>query len=217
MSHRIEARRARRAEQLRREQDARRRQRLLRGGGLLSVALIAVALVGVAISDSRNNTTSSVAGTPGPAVGASAPSFSLTNAVTGRMFSSASLKGHKTLLFFSEGVTCQACLVQAADLQNSAALRAAGIRLVGITTDTASQLGQAAREYGIHAPMLADPTRAMSNAYGMIAAGGMQMPNEDGHAFMLLSSAGRVLWRLAYPTMYVSPRQLVADIGTAGA
>lgn len=218
MSHRIEAKQARRAEQLLLEQDARRRQHLLRGGGLLSVFLIAVALVGVAIANSQSSSNLSAAsGSSAPAVGAAAPSFSLTNAVTGRTLTSASLRGHKTLLFFSEGVTCQACLVQAADLQKSTLLRAAGIRLVSITTDTASQLAQAAREYGIHAPMLADPTRTMSNAYGMIAVGGMQMPGEDGHAFILLSSTGRVLWRQAYPTMYVKPSQLLADIGQARA
>lgn len=216
MSHRTEAKQARRSERLRLEQQAVRRQRLVRGGGILGVALIAVVLVGVAIANSGSATNpGATTGAGGPAVGSVAPKFALANAVTGRTVTSRSLRGHDTLLFFSEGVTCQACLVQAADLQNGAALREAGIRLVSITTDPPSQLAQAAREYGIHAPMLADPTREMSSAYGMIAQGGMQMAAEDGHAFMLLGPTGRVLWRRAYPTMYVNPSQLLADIRAA--
>lgn len=171
-------------------------------------------LVAVAIANSGNGTNPSATTASGSlGVGATAPTFSLTDTVTNRTVTRASLADHKTLLFFSEGVTCQACQCRAADLQNSVALRAAGIRLVGVTTDPASQLGQAARECGIHAPMLADPTRVMSRAYRMIAVGGMQMPGEDGHAFMLLSPSGRILCRRAYPTMYVKPSQLLADMG----
>jgi peroxiredoxin len=152
----------------------------------------------------------------GPAVGATAPDFALTDVVSGKPVTRASLAGHKTLLFFSEGHGCQACMVQAADLQKSKALTNAGIRLVSITTDPPSELAQAATQYGIDTPMLADPTAAMSGAYGMLAHGGMQHAGEDGHAFMLLSPDGKVLWHQAYEEMYVQPSQLLSDMGVKG-
>ncbi len=219
MSHRIESKQARRAARLHLEQQAvHRRQWWLRGGGLAAVVLIAAALVVIAFVNSGSGPVamshaSADAATPGvPAVGKLAPNFTLTNAVNGKQVTRASLQGHRTLLFFSEGVTCQACLVQAADLQKSAAFKQTGIRLVSVTTDPQSQLAQAAQQYGITTPMLSDSTTKMSSAYGMLARGGMHMAGEDGHAFMLLSSSGRVLWQRAFQTMYVSPSQLLADM-----
>jgi hypothetical protein len=53
----------------------------------------------------------------------------------------------------------------------------------------------------------------MSAAYGMLGHGGMGHPTQDGHAFMLLDATGKVLWHQAYQTMYVSPSQLISDMG----
>ena len=103
-------------------------------------------------------------------------------------------------------------MVQAADLQKSGLLQKDGIRLVSVTTDQPADLAAAAEQYGITTPLLADPTTSMSKAYGMLSHGGMQMPGEDGHAFMLLDPNGKVLWHQAYQSMYVAPNQLMADI-----
>lgn len=215
MSHRIDRSQARQAERLRREQQA-RRQRIARRAGYGVVATIAVALVTLAIvagqggGSSRAVAVSASAGTA--TVGGKAPAFALTDVVSGKQVTLQSLAGHKTLLFFSEGAGCQACLVQAADLQRSRALAAAAIRLVSVTTDQPGVLAQAAGEYAIHTPMLADSTTRMSAAYGMLAHGGMEHSGEDGHAFMLLSANGTVLWHRAYPQMYVATSQLLADM-----
>jgi peroxiredoxin Q/BCP len=221
MAHRRDRKQATRAERLRREQEARRsqhRHKLMRWGGVAAVGLIAVALVAVAvvgggngISQGADNMSGSTAG--GPALGTIAPNFSLTNVVTGKPVTRASLAGHKTLLFFSEGVGCQPCIIQTADLEKSQAFARTGLRLVSVTTDPPSALAQAAGQYGIHTPMLADPTTSMSAAYGMLGRGGMQHPTQDGHAFMLLDAKGRVLWHQANSRMYVDPRQLLADMG----
>jgi peroxiredoxin Q/BCP len=222
MAHRNIQRQAAREQRLQAEAEERlrHRRRRLRSyatGGV--IAAIAVALIVVAItlggSNAQGSGTSGGGGsasTAGLKLGAAAPSFKLTDAVSGKPMTLASLRGHETLLFFSEGVSCQPCLIQAADLQKSGLLARAGIKLVSVTTDTSSELATAAKEYGITAPLLADPTTTMSRAYGMLAQGGMHMAGEDGHAFMLLSASGKVLWRRAYGTMYVAPKQLMANM-----
>jgi peroxiredoxin len=220
MSHRVDNKQARRAQRLRREKQARRtarRQRTARHAGYAAVGLIAAALVTVAVVSGGASGGGSVDQTTGsgggPTVGAIAPAFALTDVVSGKRVTLSTLAGQKTLLFFSEGVGCQACMVQAADLQRSTALTADGIKLVSVTTDPPGDLAQAASQYGIRTPLLADPTTGMSAAYGMLAHGGMQHAGEDGHAFMLLDATGRVLWHQAYPQMYVQPSQLLADMG----
>ena len=220
MAHRAGQKEAARQARLRAEAEARqagRRQKLARRAGYGAVAAIAVVLVTVAVlgGGSSKAPADHMAGSSGAgaAVGARAPDFRLDDVVSGRPVTLASLRGHKTLLFFSEGVSCQACMVQIGDLQKVAALRGAGIRLVSVTTDQPGDLAQAARQYGITTPLLADPTTDMSSAYGMLGHGGMQHPTQDGHAFMLLDARGKVLWHQAYQDMYVKPSQLLADMG----
>lgn len=222
MSHRIDRNAARRAERQRRQAQARQaqaRQRLMRRAGYAGVALLAAALVTLAVvlgggGGASVDRAASAAGA-GPAVGSRAPDFRLTDVVANRPVGLWSLAGRKTLLFFSEGVGCQACMVQIADLQKTRALAAAGIRLVSVTTDAPGDLAQAAREYGIDTPLLADPTTSMSSAYGMLGHGGMEHPAQDGHAFMLIDAHGTVRWHRAYQPMYVKPGQLLADMGAA--
>ena len=223
MAHRQDQKQARRAARQQRERAARRREqraRLIRKAGYGVVGVIAATLVTLAVVLSGGGSSSgssahsmSASDGPGPTVGAPAPSFTLTDVVSNRQVALSSLAGRKTLLFFSEGVSCQACMVQAADLQNNSALGRAGVRLVSVTTDAPGDLAQAAREYGIRTPLLADPTTRMSAAYGMLGHGGMGHPTQDGHAFMLLDARGRVLWHQSYQEMYVKPGQLLADMG----
>jgi peroxiredoxin len=219
MAHRVEEKQARRAERLRLEEAAQlaeRRQRLMRRTGYGIVGLIAATLVTFAIvrggSGDAAATHADAAASSGAKVGAKAPDFTLTDAVSGKTVSRQSLAGHKTLLFFSEGVGCEACMVQAADLERAKALSAAGIRLVSISTDTTDQLVQAANQYGIKSPMLADTSTDMSKAYGMLGHGGMEHPTQDGHAFILLDATGKVLFHQAYQEMYVNTKTLMADI-----
>jgi peroxiredoxin Q/BCP len=217
MAHRQEQKRAAREARLRAEEQARRtkrRQKLIRNAGGITVAVIAMLLVGLAVGLGGNGQAGSPNGnrTTGPAMGSLAPNFSLKDVVSGQTVSLQSLRGQQTLMFFSEGVSCAPCMEQAADLQKSGALRRNGVRLVSVTTDDPSGLRAAAQQYGITTPLLADPGTTMSKAYGMLSHGGMQMPGEDGHAFMLLDASGRVVWHQAYQSMYVKPDQLVSDM-----
>lgn len=222
MSHRIDEKKARREERLRKEVAARRkaqRQLVMRRVGYGIVASLAAVLIASAVllGGDRRQPADHVAFMgidSGATVGKQAPDFKLTNSVSGKPLSAASLRGHKTMLFFSEGINCQACMVQAADLQRNPTLRNAGIELVSVTTDSPEDLAQAAKQYGIKTPLLSDPTTRVSRAYGMLGHGGMGHSTQDGHAFMLLSANGKVLWHRAYQEMYVAPEQLLHDMST---
>jgi peroxiredoxin len=154
----------------------------------------------------------------GPEIG-SVVDFDERDVVTGEPISSQTLAGRKTLLFFSEGVMCQACFVQIRDIEQVGdALKENGIDLVSITPDPPGILKQAIDQYGISTPMIADDDRDMSEAFNTLGQG--MHPDTPGHAFVLLDETGKVLWQRdywlePYRTMYVEPRQLLAEIPQA--
>jgi peroxiredoxin len=223
MSHRVHEKERRRAERLAAEEAASRtgrrarlRNRLFWGAsGALVVGLLVAAF---ALPKGGGSTTAAPAAmshsghATAVTAGSKAPDFAVTDAVSGRQMRLADLAGQRTLLFFSEGASCQACLVQAYKLQRSAALRRAGIKLVSITTDTADVLRQVATQYRIGTPLLADSSRSMSTAYGQLGRGGMGHPDMDGHSFVLVDEKGRVAWEKPYTEMFVPTDKLLADM-----
>jgi peroxiredoxin Q/BCP len=151
----------------------------------------------------------------GPMLG-TAPRFKERDVLTGQTISSTTLRGHQTLLFFSEGVMCQACLQQISDIDAvGAELARRHVQLVSITPDSHADLKQAISQYGIRSPMISDSNRNMSNAFNMLGLG--MHADTPGHAFVLINGAGRVLWQRDYyqapwRAMYVKPEQLLKDI-----
>ena len=151
----------------------------------------------------------------GLAEGSPVPAFMERDVLSGRTISSKSLFGRKTLLFFSEGVMCQACFEQIKGLeQMSAELDKRGIRLVSITPDTPADLEQAIGQYGIRTPMIADDDRDMSAAFDTLGRG--MHGDTPGHAFALINR-GKVLWYRDYwlppdRTMYAEPAQILAEL-----
>lgn len=151
----------------------------------------------------------------GPVVG-SRISFSERDVVDGREISSQSLRGKRTLLFFSEGVMCQACFEQIRDIEAvGTELESRGIGLVAITTDSEKVLRQAIDQYGFSTPMISDEDRNMSAAFDALGQG--MHSDTPGHAFVLLDETGRVVWQRDYwlaptRTMYVEPAKLLADL-----
>ncbi len=149
--------------------------------------------------------------------GAAVPTFSEHDVVTGRSITSRSIFRHKTLLFFSEGVMCQACFEQIQGLERvGSSLKHRGIQLVSITPDSPDALRQAIGQYGIRTPMISDESRAMSEAFNTLGQG--MHADTPGHAFVLVDR-GRVLWYRDYwlspwRTMYVDPNKLLKDIPT---
>ena len=151
-------------------------------------------------------------------VGSPVPSFSGRDLISGRAISSQSVYAHKTLLFFSEGVMCQACFQQIQGLERfGSALKQRGIELVSITPDGPDALRQAISQYGIRTPMISDENRSMSEAFNTLGQG--MHGDTPGHAFALIDK-GKVLWYrdywlAPYRTMYVDPQKLLADIPSA--
>ena len=154
----------------------------------------------------------------GPVVG-SRISFAEREVVDGREISSQSLRGKKTLLFFSEGVMCQACFEQIRDIEGVGAdLEKRGIGLVSITPDSEAVLREAVSQYGISTPMISDEDRDMSVAFDALGRG--MHADTPGHAFVLLDETGKVVWQRdywldPYRTMYVEPATLLADLADA--
>lgn len=147
--------------------------------------------------------------------GSSVPSFTERDVKTGKAITSASVLGSRTLLFFSEGVMCQACFEQIKGLEKfGAELERRGIRLVSITPDSPRDLRQSISHYGITTPMIADDDRDMSEAFNTLGKG--MHGDTPGHAFALVGK-GKVLWYRDYwlppdQAMYVKPEKLLADI-----
>lgn len=174
-------------------------------GGIL--AIVAISL-GFALPDTKKP----AAAVPGVSRGV-APAFSERDVVHGRPLTSAALRGRNVLLFFSEGVMCQACFEQIQSLEARAAeLRARRLTLVNITTDPADVARQAAARYGIGTPLISDEDGNMSTAYGAIGRG--MHPSTDGHTFVLVDRTGRIRWRRDYTTMFVPAAKLLAAIPT---
>ena len=153
----------------------------------------------------------------GPDLGSRIP-FSELNVVSGDPISSQTLRGRKTLLFFSEGVMCQACFEQIRDIEKvGAELQKRGIGLVSITPDSSKVLREAIDQYGITTPMISDEDRDMSAAFDTLGQG--MHSDTPGHAFVLVDKTDKVVWQrdywlAPYRTMYVQPAKLLGDLAT---
>jgi len=153
-----------------------------------------------------------------PASG-SAPQMRLPSA-DGATFDLADLRGQSTLLYFQEGLMCQACWTQLSDLENAQAeLKAAGVdTIVTVTTDPADLLAQKVEDEGFSTTTVSDPTGEVSREFGALGVG-MMGASMNGHSFVLVGPDGQIQWRADYGgapdyTMYVPVPQLLADMST---
>ena len=199
-----------------------------RKGGLVALGVLAIISASFVLPDVLSTKTTSAGAKHAMALGAeqgaglpagsSAPSFSEQDLLSGEPITSKTVYSHKTLLFFSEGVMCQACFEQVQGLQQlGAELERRGIQLVSITPDSPNDLRQAVAQYGITTPVISDSDRSMSEAFNTLGQG--MHDNTPGHAFALIDK-GKVLWYHDYwlapdRTMYVQPQKLLAEIPRA--
>jgi peroxiredoxin len=169
-----------------------------------------------------NSTSATMVGANSPGaglrVGAPMPKFSGVDLLSQQPITSKSVYGTKTLLFFSEGVSCQSCLQQIQGIQQiGSQMRALGIHLVSVTPDSPALLDQAIRDYGITTPVISDSSLSISGAFNTLGLG--MHSNTPGHAFVLIYK-GKVLWYRdywlpPYQEMYVQPRILISDLSHA--
>lgn len=170
---------------------------------LIIVGLFAFAIL---TTDKRGSAGNRLASGP-------APAFAVRDVVSGRLVSSSDFtkRGKSTLLFFSEGVMCQACLGQIQSLEDaSGELARRHLALVSITPDSPEQLRQAASDYRIRTPLLSDESRRMSKDYDTLGLG--MHADMPGHTFILVDRTGAIRWRHDYTKMYVPVKELLADI-----
>lgn len=189
----------------------------------IGVAVVAVVVtLFVIYQGSPNRQTSAsggsyqhVAGQPG--IGATAPDFTL-DSTSGGQLGLASLRGKTVLLYFQEGLSCQPCWDQLADLEHHrAALQQSGVdAVVSITTDPIDLLRQKVGDAKLSTPVLSDPTLVVSQAYHANEYG-MMGTSRDGHSFVLVGPDGRIQWRADYGgapnyTMFLPTTSLLADL-----
>lgn len=189
---------------------------------LLGIVAVGAVVIGIAaynsLSGADKHGLAYEVGQPGP--GDAAPDFTLAN-VDGTSFHFADSRGKQVLLFFHEGLGCDPCWRQIDALQaDLAQFKNLGIdEVVAISTDASGAQAARAQRTGITLPTLADPDRAVSNAYGTLAYG-MMNGALPGHTFILVGPDGRIRWRADYGgppnyTMYVPDETLLAELRRA--
>jgi peroxiredoxin len=164
-------------------------------GAVITAATIALVLSGGSSPGSSNALAYAVAQ---PAIGAAAPEFNLPSTAGGSV-DLKSLRGKTVLLFFHEGIGCEACWTQMQEIQASMSqFHAAGIdQIMTITTNTLPQLQQKVADESLTMPVLADTDFAVSHAYNANTYG-MMGNAADGHTFIVVGPDGTILWRADY-------------------
>jgi len=137
-----------------------------------------------------------------------APDFTLTD-TSGSSVSLAALRGKNVMMYFSEGAGCQACLVQIAQIEKDPALAGAGVTVLPIVMNTREQITADMTANGVRTPFLLDDG-TVSTAYGTIGEG--MHSGLPGHSFVLIDKTGKQRWYGEYPSMFLSPADLLKEV-----
>lgn len=186
--------------EIRREQGARERRRRNIRLAAWAAGLAVVAGVVTAMMLTSKPDTSSVART--------APDFTLTD-TSGQQVHLADLRGKNVLLYFSEGAGCQSCLVQMAGIETDPRFAKAGLTVLPIVMNTRAQIMKDMADNGVKTPFLLDDGK-VARAYGTIGKG--MHEGLPGHSFVLIDKAGVQRWYGEYPSMWLSPDDLLSQV-----
>jgi peroxiredoxin len=169
-------------------------------GWAAAVAITAIAIVAVVIGGRT---------TPSTSQAGNAPSFQLAS-TSGTEVSLADFKGKNVLLFFNEGVGCDACFYQLGKVESDGALERAGVTLLPIVMNTAPDVQGQLDRFNLRTPHLLDPNGTTSEAYDVLGRG--HHANLPGHTFILVGPDGTIRWRGDYPGMWIEPSELAAAV-----
>jgi len=184
-----------RAAKVQQEQRRRRRIRFASVGATVAVIAIVVAMM----LTSRQESSS---------VMRVAPDFTLTD-TSGTQVSLAGLRGKNVLLYFSEGAGCQACLVQMAQIEKDPSFASEGLTVLPIVMNSKDQITADMVANDVRTPFLLDDG-TVSTAYGTIGKG--MHADLPGHSFVLIDKGGNQRWYGEYPSMFLSPTDLLKEI-----
>lgn len=98
--------------------------------------------------------------------GQAAPGFSLPDA-GGRNVSLSDYAGRQVIVYFYPKAATPGCTTEACDFRDSlAAMQAAGVDVVGISTDPQDALASFANDFGLNFPLLSDADHQVAEAWG---------------------------------------------------
>jgi peroxiredoxin len=164
------------------------------------IAAIIVAVVAAMMLTSRPSTSTAARMAPG---------FTLAD-TAGKQVNLASYRGHNVVLYFSEGAGCGSCLQQMGAIEkDKTAFDAAGVTVLPIVMNTRDQIMRDMTTYGVTTPFLLD-AGTVSRAYGTIGRG--MHEGLPGHSFVLIDKNGTQRWYGEYPSMFLSPKDLLTQI-----
>ena len=139
-----------------------------------------------------------------------APGFTLPD-TNGKLVSLASYRGHDVVLYFNEGAGCGACFYQMREFeQHATELARAGVTILPIMMNPASQVRQELASFGLHTPYLIDTTGTVSRAYRVLGKG--MHAGLPGHGFVLIDARGNQRWYGEYPSMNLPATRLLKQV-----
>ena len=147
--------------------------------------------------------------------GSSASAFSLPS-TDGKTVSLSDFAGKPVLLYFSEGVGCDGCWYQVAELEkNPAVLSDRGISLLPIVMNTPEDTRREIARFGVTTPFLTDVNGKVSRAYDVVGSASAMHDTLPGHTFILVDGDGKIRWQGEYPEMFVPAADLAKELDRA--
>jgi peroxiredoxin len=176
-----------------------RRTRIRRLIGWGAGLVVATGLITGALISARPQVSETVA---------SAPDFTLPD-TDGNMITLSSLRGHPVILYFNEGAGCESCIYQMQAIEEYAGFASEGIVVLPIVMDPIEDIRAAMAYTGVVTPFLMDDGK-VSDAYGTLGTG--MHPGLPGHGFVLVNAEGDQVWQGSYPSMWLPPEDLLAEV-----
>ena len=139
-----------------------------------------------------------------------APDFTLTD-TSGESVSLSDYRGQPVILYFNEGAGCEACIIQMKVIESDPAFAAQGIVVLPIVMDPPEFIRAAMDAVKISTPFLLDDG-TVSEEYGTLGTG--MHAGLPGHGFILINAAGEQVWSGDYPSMWLEPKDLLAEVNS---